>query len=66
MSEEQKHEEGEDVPEYKVSKKVDMATLMEQDANDESLRKYKESLGLGKIDDAAARKNIWFTMFHLF
>jgi len=37
---------------YKVAPKVDMKTLMAQDAEDESLRKYKESL-LGKLDDVS-------------
>lgn len=43
-----------DVPEYKVGKKVALDDLLKQDQEDESLRKYKESL-LGKLDDAAAR-----------
>jgi len=37
---------------YKVAAKVDMKTLMEQDAGDESLRKYKESL-LGNLADVS-------------
>jgi len=40
------------VPEYKVGKKVGINELLTQDQDDESLRKYKESL-LGKIDGAA-------------
>lgn len=37
----------EGTPGYKISKKVDMGTIMQMDAEDESLRKYKEAL-LGK------------------
>jgi len=40
-------DEGEGTPGYKISKKVDMNTIMTMDAEDESLRKYKEAL-LGK------------------
>jgi Rho GDP-dissociation inhibitor len=40
-------DETEGTPGYKVSKKVDMGTIMQMDAEDESLRKYKEAL-LGK------------------
>ncbi len=43
-----------DVPEYKVGKKVGLNDLLKQDQDDESLRKYKESL-LGNIDESAAR-----------
>jgi hypothetical protein len=46
----EEHDDG-----YKVSAKVDMKTLMAQDAEDESLRKYKESL-LGKLDESVCRK----------
>jgi len=41
---------------YKVAAKVDMKTLMEQDAEDESLRKYKESL-LGNLSDIAPKND---------
>ncbi|ELR24764.1 rho guanine dissociation factor isoform 2, putative [Acanthamoeba castellanii str. Neff] len=37
----------ETTPGYKISKKVDMGTILEMDNEDESLRKYKEAL-LGK------------------
>lgn len=47
-------DEGKDVPEYKVGKKVALGELLQQDNEDESLRKYKESL-LGKAGDHAAR-----------
>ena len=40
-------EAAEGTPGYKISKKVDMGTIMQMDAEDESLRKYKEAL-LGK------------------
>jgi len=50
MSDEE-HDDG-----YKVSAKVDMKTLMAQDAEDESLRKYKESL-LGKLDESVCPKD---------
>jgi Rho GDP-dissociation inhibitor len=40
-------DEVEGTPGYKISKKVDMNTIMTMDAEDESLRKYKEAL-LGK------------------
>jgi Rho GDP-dissociation inhibitor len=55
----QEHHEGDDkgdVPEYKVGKKVGLDQLLQQDQDDESLRKYKESL-LGKIDETAAPKD---------
>jgi Rho GDP-dissociation inhibitor len=45
-----------DVPEYKVGKKVGIDELMQQDAGDESLRKYKESL-LGNLDPSVAPKD---------
>ncbi|KYR00108.1 Rho GDP-dissociation inhibitor [Tieghemostelium lacteum] len=41
-------EDNHDVPEYKPSKAVSVDSLLKQDAEDESLRKYKESL-LGKV-----------------
>ncbi|KAL6063516.1 Rho GDP-dissociation inhibitor 1 [Balamuthia mandrillaris] len=41
------HEEDTNTPGYKVSKKVDMNTILTMDEEDESLRKYKEAL-LGK------------------
>jgi len=44
------------VPEYKAGKKVALNELLEQDQNDESLRKYKESL-LGKIDLVTSPKD---------
>lgn len=47
-------EDDKNVPEYKVGKKVGINELLSQDQDDESLRKYKESL-LGKIDAASAR-----------
>jgi len=40
-------DEPEQTPGYKVSKKVDMDSIMKMDEEDESLRKYKEAL-LGK------------------
>eukprot|EP01111_Echinosteliopsis_oligospora_P010000 TRINITY_DN302_c0_g1_i1.p2 TRINITY_DN302_c0_g1~~TRINITY_DN302_c0_g1_i1.p2 ORF type:complete len:227 (-),score=45.10 TRINITY_DN302_c0_g1_i1:800-1387(-) len=49
-------EEDANMPEYKVGKKVGVDELMKQDQDDESLRKYKESL-LGKIDDSASPKD---------
>jgi len=45
-----------DVPEYKVGKKVALNELLSQDSNDESLRKYKESL-LGNLDPAISPKD---------
>lgn len=39
-------EDEEDKTGYKVAEKVSMDKLLKQDAEDESLRKYKESLGL--------------------
>jgi len=42
--EEQNDGEGGDVPDYKVSKKVTVDELMTMDQQDESLKKYKESL----------------------
>jgi len=56
MSEEHHDDDKGDVPEYKVGKKVAIDELLKQDQDDESLRKYKESL-LGKIDDSAAPKD---------
>jgi len=50
-------DEKSDVPEYKVGKKVALDELLQQDQGDESLRKYKESLGLGKIEEGAAPKD---------
>lgn len=47
-------EANKDVPEYKVGKKVALGDLLQQDQEDESLRKYKESL-LGSATDHAAR-----------
>jgi len=41
---------------YKAAPKVDMKTLLSQDAEDESLRKYKESL-LGKFDESVCPKD---------
>lgn len=41
---------------YKAAAKVDMKTLLNQDAEDESLRKYKESL-LGKFDESVCPKD---------
>ncbi len=42
-----KHDEDdEDKTGYKVAEKVSMDKILKQDAEDESLRKYKESLGL--------------------
>jgi hypothetical protein len=55
--------EDENVPEYKVAKKVTVDELLKMDSSDESLRKYKESLGLGgnaKTDPSLAR-NIRFS-----
>jgi len=49
-------EANKDVPEYKVGKKVAIGDLLQQDAEDESLRKYKESL-LGNTSDHAAPKD---------
>lgn len=46
MAEKAEIEEEEQGPEYKVSKKVTTDELLKLDAEDESLRKYKESLGL--------------------
>eukprot|EP00026_Physarum_polycephalum_P016449 Phypoly_transcript_17359.p1 GENE.Phypoly_transcript_17359~~Phypoly_transcript_17359.p1 ORF type:complete len:198 (+),score=30.93 Phypoly_transcript_17359:171-764(+) len=46
-------EANKDVPEYKVGKKVALGDLLQQDQEDESLRKYKESL-LGKQAEHAA------------
>ena len=50
-------EEDENVPEYKVSKKVSVDELLKMDQNDTSLQKYKESLGLGAKDPAVCRKS---------
>jgi len=44
-------DEEEQGPEYKVSKKVTVDQLMKLDENDESLKKYKASLGLGADKD---------------
>lgn len=42
-----KHDDDdEDKTGYKVAEKVSMDKILKQDAEDESLRKYKESLGL--------------------
>merc|ERR1711991_421070 len=41
---------------YKPGEKVDLATLVNQDADDESLRKYKESL-LGNVANTYAPKD---------
>merc|ERR1719377_222274 len=38
---------------YNPGEKIDMKTLQEMDAEDESLKKYKEAL-LGKMDDLSA------------
>merc|ERR1712000_214122 len=38
---------------YNPGEKIDMKTLQEMDAEDESLRKYKEAL-LGKMDDLSS------------
>ena len=43
-----------DDPNYKVAAKVDIQDLMAQDAEDESLRKYKEAL-LGDLSGDIAR-----------
>lgn len=58
MSDDEKNSE---VPEYKVGKKVALDELLKQDQDDESLRKYKESL-LGKLDDGAARMVFLFSI----
>eukprot|EP01115_Flamella_aegyptia_P008765 TRINITY_DN3662_c0_g1_i1.p1 TRINITY_DN3662_c0_g1~~TRINITY_DN3662_c0_g1_i1.p1 ORF type:complete len:203 (+),score=91.86 TRINITY_DN3662_c0_g1_i1:51-659(+) len=50
-------EEDENVPEYKVSKKVSVDELLKMDSNDESLKKYKESLGLGAKDPSLCPPN---------
>merc|ERR1712039_504882 len=42
--------DGEHNDNYNPGEKIDMKTLQEMDAEDESLRKYKEAL-LGKMDD---------------
>merc|ERR1712232_1345 len=42
--------DGEHTDNYNPGEKIDMKTLQEMDAEDESLRKYKEAL-LGKMDD---------------
>merc|ERR1711975_195049 len=42
--------DGENNDSYNPGEKIDMKTLQEMDAEDESLRKYKEAL-LGKMDD---------------
>eukprot|EP01100_Stratorugosa_tubuloviscum_P013111 TRINITY_DN642_c1_g1_i1.p1 TRINITY_DN642_c1_g1~~TRINITY_DN642_c1_g1_i1.p1 ORF type:complete len:197 (-),score=116.92 TRINITY_DN642_c1_g1_i1:70-660(-) len=42
---------------YRVAAKVDMGTLLQQDAEDESLRKYKQSLGLTALDPACCPAN---------
>jgi len=49
-------DEKDNVPEYKVGKKVALNELLQQDQGDESLRKYKESL-LGKVDSSIAPKD---------
>ncbi len=41
---------------YKPGEKVDLATLAKQDANDESLRKYKESL-LGNMAEVGHKQS---------
>lgn len=52
-------EEDENVgPEYKVSKKVTMDELLKMDSSDESLKKYKESLGLGSKTDPSLCRNV--------
>lgn len=46
----------ETTPGYKISKKVDMGTILEMDNEDESLRKYKEALlGKAALSGAVAR-----------
>jgi len=46
------------LPEYKVGKKVAVTDLLNQDAEDESLKRYKASLGLGNaVDDSANPKD---------
>ncbi len=48
----------ETTPGYKISKKVDMGTILEMDNEDESLRKYKEALlGKAALSGAVARTN---------
>ncbi len=53
----------EQTPGYKISKKVDMNTIMSMDNEDESLRKYKEAL-LGKALEGVSRKNIPYTLIY--
>jgi len=43
--------EEEEGPEYKVGKKVSVDQLLQMDSSDESLKKYKASLGLGGEKD---------------
>ncbi len=50
------HKEEEEVDNYNAGKKISVDELMKMDAEDESLRKYKESL-LG-----AASKNVYSRM----
>lgn len=47
MSNKAEIDEEEQGPEYKVSKKVTVDELLKMDSSDESLKRYKESLGLG-------------------
>jgi len=50
----------ETTPGYKISKKVDMGTILEMDNEDESLRKYKEALlGKAALSGAVARTNYY-------
>jgi len=49
-------EEKEAVPEYKVSKKVALGDLLEQDKEDESLQKYKAAL-LGNLGTGVSPKD---------
>jgi hypothetical protein len=57
----------ETTPGYKISKKVDMGTILEMDNEDESLRKYKEALlGKAALSGAVARTHTHKPPLHCF
>jgi hypothetical protein len=60
------HKEEEEVDNYSAGKKVSVDELMKMDAEDESLRKYKESLLGAASKNVYSRKITAFTLWRFF